>query len=253
MNVLLERLTETCHNLLLRNDELMKYLKDKRQLTDGTIKSYRLGAFPKDLRVLYNHVNAEELKKQEIIWNAGDSPFQQYPIVIPIRDFMGNTVAIGGRTLLSDDARKRHGLPKYRNSSYTKTAHLYGLDKAKESIRDLNRVYVVEGYFDAIMAHQKGICNVVATCGTLFSSRQLIILSRYTENICLLFDNDEAGHTSANRVMQKLGHSSDVNLEYKFTPDGSKDLDEFLRGGGDFTFIDNKAVSFENVEVNTLW
>ena len=111
---------------------------------------------------------------------------------------------------------------------------------------------MVEGYFDAIMAHQKGICNVVATCGTLFSFRQLIVLLRYTDNICLLFDNDDAGHTSANRVMQKLSNS-EVNLEYKFTPDGSKDLDEFLRSGGDFTFIDNKEINFQNVEVSTLW
>jgi len=251
MSVFFERLVDVCHNLLLGNDKLLHYLKDKRGLSSETIRSCKLGAFPVDLRVLFQHIDPGELKENNIIWAADRSPFQQYPIIIPVRDFMGNTIAIAGRTLLSEQKRKELGIPKYRNSNYTKTAHLYGLDKAKKAIRELNQVYVVEGYFDVITPHQAGIRNVVATCGTIFSLRQLIVLARYTDNVCLLFDNDEAGHMSANRLMQKLG-DSEINLEYRFTPDGFKDLDELLRSGGEFAPF-SKEVDFDNVEVSTLW
>lgn len=253
MSIFFDKLSEVCHELLLQNNNLIGYLKDKRGLTDRIIRSYKIGAFPKDLRVLFDKIHPEELKSNNIIWSADKSPFQQYPIIIPIRDFLGNTIAIGGRTLISDEARKDSGLPKYRNSNYTKTAHLFGLDKAKDSIRDMNKVYVVEGYFDTITAHQNGLCNVVATCGTLFSLRQLIVLLRYTNNICLLFDNDDAGHTSASRLMQKFSNIENINLEYKFTPDNSKDLDEFLRSGGDFSVIDSKFTNLQDIRISTLW
>lgn len=251
MSVFFERLADVCHNLLLSNDHLLSYLEENRGLNYETIKSQKLGAFPKDLRLLFKDIHPEELKEHNIIWAADRSPFQQYPIIIPIRDFMGQPIAIAGRTLLSEQRRKELGIPKYRNSNYTKTAHLYGLDRAKRAIRELNQAYVVEGYFDVLTPHQLGIRNVVATCGTMFSLRQLIMLARYTENVCLLFDNDEAGHTSANRLVQKLG-DTEINLEYKFTPEGYKDVDELLRSGGDFAPF-SKDVSFKDVEVSTLW
>jgi len=235
-----EQLTGVCHKLLLHDKNLMRYLKNDRGMKSKTIEDYKLGSFPKDLRDLYSKYRLDpvELREKNIIYNADRSPFKMYPVVIPIKDIKGKSIAIGCRTLLSDDERREIGIPKYRNSNYKKTAYLFGLDRAVNSIRSNNKVFVVEGYFDVITAHQKDIKNVVATCGTLFSDRQLMTLSRYTENICLLFDNDKAGKISAEKIMKKMFKlESGVKVTCTFTPDGFKDLDEYLRSGEDFSFF----------------
>jgi len=248
-------LTEVCHRLLLDNNGLMHYLKSNRGITDESIAAYKLGAFPKDLRHLYEmyDLDPKELREQNIIWNADQSQFKLYPIVIPIRDIHETPIAIGCRTLFDEHKRKEMGIPKYRNSSYKKTFHLFGLDYAFSAIRKHNRVFVVEGYFDAIMAHQNGINNVVATCGTMFSDRQMMILSRYTDRVCLLFDNDKPGRTSAAKVMSKLDKTEDVNLTCEFTPQGHKDLDEYLRCGGNTNLFMEERIDFNDVEIKTLW
>lgn len=234
-----EKLTNACHELLLKDGNIYSYLQN-RGLRENTIKSYKLGAFPKDLRHLFQYVHPEELKKQNIIWQADKSPFKLFPVVIPIRNIEGQSIAIGCRTLLDDTKRDELGIPKYRNSNYSKTSYLFGLDKAYSAIREKNQVFVVEGYFDVITAHQNDMLNVVATCGTMFSMKQLSILGRYTDNVCLLFDNDNAGRTSAKRVMDKFNSiNTGINLDCKFTPMGFKDLDEYLFKGGDLEFLSN--------------
>jgi len=233
-NSFFKDLTDVCHNLLFQNKRIMAYLKNERCISDETISIYKLGSFPDDLRYLYKEHNLDpvQLKENNIIWNADHSQFKMYPLVIPIYDIQKNPIAIGCRTLLTDNERKQFGIPKYRNSSYKKASNLFLLDHAYKNIRKLDKVFVVEGYFDAIMAHQCGIKNVVATCGTIFSEKQLIVLSRYTNNICLLFDNDEAGKLNTKRIIAKIGNISGINIKYKFVPNGYKDLDEFLRKCG---------------------
>lgn len=255
MSEFFEKLTDVCHKLLLDNESLMYYLKVRRGMTDETISTYKLGAFPEDLRQLYKRydLDPKELRKQNIIWNADQSQFKLYPVVIPIRDIDGTPIAIGARTLASDKKRKKLGIPKYRNSSYKKTAYLFGLDRAVNAIRKANKVFVVEGYFDDISAQQKEISNIVATCGTIFSERQLVILSRYTNNICLLFDNDKPGRLSAKKVMDRLCDVEGINLTCEFTPQGYKDLDEYLRKGGDINLFRGERVDFDDLEIETLW
>ena len=235
--MVLDQSAEVCHKLLLHNDILLDYLKSKRNLTDKTISLHKLGAFPKDIRIFSKHnISLKKLRLKKVICNASFSNFKHHQLIIPIKDFMGNVIALGGRCILSESKRKFYKLPKYINSGYKKGAHLFGLNIAKHRIRELDKVYVVEGYFDVITAHQNGFRNVVATSGTTFSYRQLIILSRYTDNICILFDNDPAGQKSCNQIKDKL-KDSEANIEYKFTPKGYKDLDEFLQKGGDFNYI----------------
>lgn len=239
---LYNKLSEVLHNNLCYGEDtrhLRKYLLKERGITKDTIIKYKLGAMHKDLRKLAEHIPWDELINNGIIWNAGDGPFRQYPVVVPVHDVYGNTIAIGCRTLMTDDEREVAGIPKYRNSVYSKTSHLFGLDKAISAIRKTGTVSVVEGYFDVLAAHQNGIMNVVATCGTIFSRRQLIILSRYAKNVVLLFDNDKPGRLSSERVCQKLEHidHTGVTVTSKFTPDGYKDLDEFFLKGGDYKIL----------------
>jgi len=252
-HIFFDKLTDICHDTLYKDQKLFSYLTS-RGVTASTIQKYKLGAFPRDLRVLLNDINDKELLDNGIIWNASESPFLAsltpmnkkeiyYPVVIPIYDTYGNPVAIGCRTLMEEERRKELGIPKYRNSVYEKTAHLFGLNWATEAIRKNNCVFVVEGYFDVIACHQAGVFNVVATCGTLFSKRQLVMLSRYTNNIVLLFDNDAPGHTSSRRVMRKMASDEliKVNLTCRFTPPGYKDIDEYLYRGGNLSFFTEKG------------
>jgi DNA primase len=245
MSLFFEKLVGICHDLLYRDKQLFDYLKN-RNISASTISKYKLGAFPKDLRILFDRMHPEELMDNGIIWNAYESPFKYgdnnkiyYPIVVPIQDMENNFVAIGCRTLLSDEERKLVGIPKYKNTEYKKTSFLYGLNYAIEAIRKHDIVFVVEGQFDVISCHQAGVHNVVGTCGTIFSKRQLIILSRYTNNIVLLFDNDVPGHNSATRVKQKMEDEKRIsaNLVCRFTPEGYKDIDEYLCRGGNLKFF----------------
>ena len=235
--VFYEKLTNVCHDLLSQNKQLRVYLKN-RGITKQTIDDYKLGAFPTDLRCLFDKLSAQELRNRVIVYQADKSPFLQYPLVIPIRDASGQPVAIGCRTLLSEEERKKLGLPKYRNSVYSKTSHLFGLDRAIHDIRKSNKVYGVEGYFDCITAHQDGMKNLVASCGTLFSSRQLTILSRYTDRVCILFDNDEAGKINAQIVKDKFADNGFVTISCALTPNKYKDLDEYLTHGGSLDYFD---------------
>jgi DNA primase len=232
-----EKLTDVCHSILQRNPTTYNYLK-QRGISEQTIKDYKLGAFPQDLRVLFQRIHPEELLKNNIIYKADKSPFSHYPLVIPIRDSAGKSIAIGCRTLMSEEERKRRCIPKYRNSNYHKASHLFGLDRAIADIRLKNKVFVVEGYFDAISSHQAGARNVVATCGTLFSRRQLITLSRYTDNVVILFDSDEPGKLNAKNVLSKFQDNGLAKLRCVFTPDKYKDIDEY------FTLAKTEAKSF---------
>ncbi len=86
---------------------------------------------------------------------------------------------------------------------------------------------MVEGYFDVITSHQAGLTNVVATSGTYLSTKQTMLLSRYCENIKVLFDNDEAGQRASEKFIKRCA-TDGINLKEVFLPDGYKDIDEYI-------------------------
>src|ERR1051325_9998046 len=119
--------------------------------------------------------------------------------MFPIADAAGKIVGFGGRVL-------GQGMPKYLNSSETplfrKHATVYGLFQAKESIREKDRVILVEGYLDVVALAQFGIGDVVATLGTALTPDHVRLLGRYTKNIIALFDGDTAGRKAAARSFE---------------------------------------------------
>jgi DNA primase len=171
------------------------------------------------------------LKEARVLWNDKDSgdetvKFQHHRLVMPMYDANGRCVSIMGRTIYSSDKQKDLGLPKYINTGYHKRSHLFGLNLAKECIRATNKALVVEGNLDVIKAYQNSIFNVVCATGSNFTLEQMILLSRYTDNIYLGFDNDSAGDDATAKAL--LLSRNGVSLQEKRVPKKYKDLDEYL-------------------------
>ena len=149
-------------------------------------------------------------------------------VIFPWLNVSGRVVAFGGRLL---DSRTKGVQQKYVNSPdseiYHKERELYGLYQAKKAIAKEDRVYMVEGYTDVIAMHQCGLENVVANSGTALSTYQIRLLRRFTQNITLLYDGDEAGIHAAMRGTDMLLAES-MNIKVLLLPDGD-DPDSFSR------------------------
>ena len=149
-------------------------------------------------------------------------------VIFPWLNVSGRVVAFGGRLL---DARTKGVQQKYVNSPdseiYHKERELYGLFQAKKAIAKDDRVFMVEGYTDVIAMHQCGIENVVANSGTALSNFQIKLLRRFTQNITLLYDGDEAGIHAAMRGTDML-LAEGMNIKVLLLPDGD-DPDSFSR------------------------
>ena len=147
--------------------------------------------------------------------------------MFPIENVFGEIVAFGGRILEA-------GEPKYLNSPespvYIKGRHLYGLNKARESIRASGYCIIVEGYFDAIALWNAGIRNVVATLGTALTKDHLELLRRYTQNVVALFDPDAAGRKALDRSLE-LFLGANMHARALVLPEGY-DPDEYVNKYG---------------------
>ncbi|MBC7332921.1 MAG: DNA primase [Actinobacteria bacterium] len=128
-------------------------------------------------------------------------------VMFPIKDVSGNTIGFGGRIIPGVEKVMRESA-KYINSPetriYSKSRSLYGIFEAKNQIVKEDRVLIVEGYTDVIALHQHGIKNVVASLGTALTLEQIGILGRFTRNVVLVFDSDEAGINASLRGMERL-------------------------------------------------
>ena len=166
--------------------------------------------------------------------------------IFPWFSVSGKVVAFGGRVL---DTRTKGVNQKYVNSPdseiYHKERELYGLYQAKKAIAKEDCVYMVEGYTDVISMHQCGIENVVANSGTALSIHQIRLLHRFTSNIVLLYDGDDAGVHAALRGTDML-LEEEMNVKVLFLPDGN-DPDSFARNhtAADFKkYIEDNQADF---------
>lgn len=148
-------------------------------------------------------------------------------LMFPICDAQGRCVAFGGRTLADDPA-------KYLNSAdsplFSKSRILFGLDLARNAISRQREALVVEGYLDAIMLHQAGIDNAVATLGTALTDSHVRALKPLADKLTLCFDNDQAGQQAAERGLEAaLRHR--IVVQVAVTADGKDPADSVLVGG----------------------
>ena len=185
----------------------LKYLKE-RKIPEEAVKDFHLGFAPDSWDTLLKKLgsagyNLKLIEETGLIVGkkSGEGYYDRFRnrIIFPIQDNIGRFIGFGGRILQSNDKET----PKYINSSentlFHKGENLYGLFQAEEYIRKQDHVFVVEGYVDVIQMHAQGLKNTVAPLGTALTDVQVALILRYTRNIFLLFDPDEAGIKAAMR------------------------------------------------------
>ena len=206
-----------------------------RGIRDDIIEKFQLGYAPQRRDALYTAATAKGYKKEYLVKtglciNGERGTYDRYSgrAIFPWLNVSGKVVAFGGRVL---DSRTKGVAQKYVNSPdsdiYHKERELYGLFQAKKAIVKEDRVFMVEGYTDVIAMHQSGIENVVANSGTALSIHQIKLLRRFTPNITLLYDGDDAGIHAAMRGTDMLLEEG-MNVKVLLLPDGD-DPDSFAR------------------------
>ncbi len=184
----------------LAGTEALAYAK-KRGLSDVSIKEWGIGFAPDSWRGLLENLtgagfSVQELLAAGLVKEADGKPGTYYDrfrnrLMFPIRDTAGRTVAFTGRALSAEEQAKYLNSPE--TELYHKSDLLYGLDRAKDAIRSRQFTMLVEGQMDVIHCHQAGFENAVALSGTALTGRHVSIMKRYSDNLMLVLDMDQAG------------------------------------------------------------
>lgn len=248
----------------------MQYFRS-RGFRDDIIRKFKLGFAPSSRTALYDEAVRKgynpkylvdtglcfKVSKDEPNNKSGEDKYLDRfsgRAIFPWFSVSGKVVAFGGRVL---DSRTKGVNQKYVNSPdseiYHKERELYGLFQAKKAIAKEDCVFMVEGYTDVISMHQCGIENVVANSGTALSIHQIRLLHRFTNNIVLLYDGDEAGVHAALRGTDML-LEEEMNVKVLFLPDGN-DPDSFARShtASDFRkYIEDNQTDFIQFKTDRL-
>lgn len=213
--------------------EALEYLIKKRGFSKQTILDFQLGYSPDNQTSLADFLSKKGYKENELKLaglttqrSGRSSDMFRGRIMIPLCDSMGNAIGFTARLLADNDKA-----PKYINTPstpiYDKSRHIYGLHLAKQAIREKDYSIIAEGNLDVIASHQAGYKQVVASAGTAITEQQLKILSRFSQNVRLAFDQDRAGLEATERAIP-IASKADVNLSIITVPDG-KDPDELIK------------------------
>ena len=260
----MEEATSYFENNLRENRKVLDYLKE-RGLTDKSIKDFRLGFAKDDWRLLYSYLKNKEFSDSEIEkaglikyplptspkggGEEGEKPFPlgrvgrgydrfRGRIMFPIADTSGRVIAFSGR-IFTDDGKSAKYLNSPNTVIFNKFAVLYGLDKAKESIRKNNFSILVEGQMDLVLSHQAGYRNTVATSGTALSDAtvskenlvsNLGLICRLSPNIVLAFDADRAGFNASNRA-GRIALSLGMDVKVVSMPESKDPADLICQSG----------------------
>jgi len=237
----------------------LSYFKE-RGFREDIVKKFNLGYSPDVWDALTQEAvknkHAEEyLEKTGLsIRNDKGKLYDRFRgrVMFPIHNFTGRVIGFGGRTLKTDK-----NVPKYVNSPesdiYHKSNVLYGLYHAKKAIRDQDNCYLVEGYADVLAVHQAYIENVVASSGTSLTIEQIKLISRFTQNVTILYDGDAAGIKASLRGLDMILEEG-LNVKVVSFPDGD-DPDSYMHkvGAGAFkTYIEEQRQDFILYKANIL-
>jgi DNA primase len=225
------------------NDDILKYLEEKRKISPNTISEFQLGYSPDERTFslsLPSKLRADEksLLQFGVLLRRGTSFKDRFAgrLMIPIDNESGRVVGFGGRIMVAEQG------PKYINSSeskyFQKNRLLFNLSRAKAAIKQLNYAVIAEGYFDVISLFEAGVSNAVGLLGTALTEKHLRILGNYTRNLLFFLDSDAAGQAATLRsldIAEKTDFTTAVVMmrDYKdpadlFVTEGAKALKEVL-------------------------
>lgn len=237
----------------LENTPLAKEYLINRGVTEMTINKWQIGFAPgppeHGWRMIKEELESKGYSKEELLkvgliktTEGGKEPFDVFRdrIMFPMADNNGKVVAFSGRILTKDS-----DAPKYVNSPetalYKKSELLFGYDKAKTSIRNLDFSLIVEGQFDVVMCHQAGYSNAVAVSGTALTPYHVKLLERLSDRVVLALDADKAGIAAMQRaadVMLRRG----IDVKVAEMPHGKDPADIIQKNAADFKKIVGKSV-----------
>ena len=229
-----------------------EYVK-KRKLDNKALKEFCIG-YAENANVLYKMLKEKGLTEEEILASdlvikKGNSYVDRFKnrLIFPIQDIRNRFIAFGGRVL-------DNSLPKYINSPenivYSKARNLYGLNVAKNT--KTRKLIIVEGYMDTVSLHQRGIDNVVASCGTALTEAQGRLLRKYAEKVIISYDSDSAGQAATLRGLEILNNlGCDIRI---LQMEGAKDPDEYVikYGNGRFNDLVENAISLVEFKIKVL-
>ncbi len=237
---------------LEKDKEALEYLEN-RGVTKATLQKWQIGFAPgppaHGWRMVKDELETKGYTKEELFkvgliksTEGGKEPFDVFRdrIMFPLFDQNGKVVAFSGRILSKDS-----DAPKYVNSPetelYKKSELLFGYDKAKHGIRQLNFSLIVEGQFDVVMAHQAGYTNTVAMSGTALTLHHVQLLERLSDRVVLALDADRAGIAAmkkAAELMLKRG----IDVKVAEMPLGADPADIIKKDANEFKQIVGKSV-----------
>ena len=237
---------------LAKESQALEYLA-KRGVSNETIQKWQIGFAPgppkHGWREVKEHLEARGFSRSELLktgliktTEGGKEPFDVFRdrIMFPMSDTSGKVVAFSGRILSKDtDA------PKYVNSPetelYKKSELLYGYDKAKHGIRNLDFSLIVEGQFDVVMSHQAGYSNAVAVSGTALTVHHVQLLERLSKRVVLALDADRAGIAAMKRAADLMLRRG-LDVKVAELPEGKDPADLILIGKEQFKAVIGKSV-----------
>ena len=229
-----------------------EYVK-KRKLDNKALKEFCIG-YAENANILYKLLKEkgfteEEILASDLVIKKDNNYVDRFKnrLIFPIQDIRNRFIAFGGRVL-------DNSLPKYINSPenivYSKARNLYGLNVAKNS--KTRKLIIVEGYMDTVSLHQRGIDNVVASCGTALTEAQGRLLRKYAEKVIISYDSDSAGQSATLRGLEILNNlGCDIRI---LQMEGAKDPDEYVikYGNGRFNDLVENAISLVEFKIKVL-
>ena len=226
---------------------VLAYL-EKRGITPATREKFELGYAPDSFEALCQFLQGKGVPQEKAAdlglvkpgQRGGSYDFYRDRVIFPIHGTKGRIIGFGGRTLKSGDEAKYINSPE--SPVYHKGSELYGLHLAKPIIAKTRRVFVVEGYIDAIACVQLGLENTVAPLGTALTTNQVQILQRLADRIVLMFDGDAAGQKAALKGFDTC-LSVGVHPELVILPGGRDPGDYLTDNGAELIQLAGQAVS----------
>jgi len=213
-----------------------------RGFRDDILKKFELGYSLEKRTALTEEAGKNGYKRSYLVKTGlsierDDYAFDRFAgrVIFPIHSLSGNVIGFGGRTLKSDKK-----LAKYQNSPesdiYHKSKVLYGLFQAKKSIVSQEKCFLVEGYTDVLSMHQAGVENVVASSGTALTAEQIRLIKRFTQNVTILYDGDEAGIKASFRGIDMILEEG-MNVKVVMFPQG-EDPDSYAQSHSSSEFLE---------------